>query len=119
MSYYKDNNSNGLTLIEVLISMVILVVGILSVMMMLSTAAKGNAEARKMTRALNIAEDRMDKFLYGGLNCTGNSSLNEYSVILDHSISYKVNGTNYCKVTVNWTSSGKQREISLQTLKKE
>jgi Tfp pilus assembly protein PilV len=113
------NKSSGLTLIEVLISMVILVVGILSVMMMLSTAAKGNAEARKMTRALNVAEAKMDEFLYAGLECTGSGSQNGYSWSLDDTEATPPDDTTYCRVTVTWTSSGDQKSVMLETLRSD
>jgi type IV pilus assembly protein PilV len=116
MSYIKMNKSSGLTLIEVLISMVILVIGILSVMTMLSTAAKGNAEARKMTRALHIAEDKMDEFLYGNGECNQTGSTNGFAWEM-HNSPNVVNGTLYCKATVSWTSSGQQKSVMLETLR--
>jgi len=117
MAFKNISKSSGLSLIEVLISMVILVVGILSVMTMLSTAAKGNAEARKMTRALHIAEDKMDEFLYGALNCTGSENQSGFTWRLNSTVVTPPDGTTYCRVTVTWTSSGKQREVFLETLR--
>ncbi|WP_027371584.1 type IV pilus modification PilV family protein [Desulfovermiculus halophilus] len=119
MPYYAKNNSDGLTLIEVLVSMVILVVGILSVMTMLSTAAKGNAQARKMSRALNVAETKLDEFLYGDEACSGSGNLNGYEWNYNSTASNPVNGTTYCKVTVSWSSYGDEKNISLDTLRAE
>ena len=119
MSYFKKKSAAGLTLIEVLISMVILAVGILSVMAMLTTAAKGNAEARKMTRALHIAENKMDEFLYGGKNCSDIDGSKDGYEWTSSSSSSPPNGTSHCEVTVSWTSSGKQRQVALETLRSE
>ena len=108
--------SEGLTLIEILISIVILVVGIFAVMSMLSSAVKGNAKARKMTRALNIAESKMDEFLHNG-NCSGQNQTEgvfEWSRIPNPSISPR-----YCRVTVTWIIYGQNKQISLETLKME
>jgi len=116
MSYSKMNNSSGLTLIEVLISMVILVVGILSVMTMLSTAAKGNAEARKMTRALHIAEENMEQFLLTG-NCSCTDAPGWIDACNNTSMASPPNGTSHCKVTVQWTSYGEQKTVNLETLR--
>ena len=117
MLYLNIEESKGLTLIEVLISIVILVVGIFAVMSMLSSAVKGNAAARKMTRALNIAESKMDEFLYGGLNCTGSDNQSGFTWSLDDTSVTPPEGTSYCRVTVIWTSSGKQKEVFLETLR--
>jgi Tfp pilus assembly protein PilV len=112
--FFKEHN--GLTLIEVLISMVILVIGILSVMTMLSTAAKGNADARKMIRALHIAETKMDEFLYGNGECSQTGSTNGFDWEM-HNSTNVVNGTLYCNATVSWTSSGNQKSVMLETLR--
>jgi Tfp pilus assembly protein PilV len=114
----KKNNSCGLTLIEVLISMAILMIGIFAVMSMLSTAAKGNAEARKMVRALNIAEEKMEEFLYGNGECYETGKTGEYDWEMNNSTQV-VNGTVYCNATVTWTSYGKDRAVFLETLRSD
>ncbi|MFO7877787.1 MAG: prepilin-type N-terminal cleavage/methylation domain-containing protein [Desulfovermiculus sp.] len=119
MSNNRINNSNGFTLIEVLISMVILVIGILSVMTMLSTAAKGNAEARKMVRALNVAEERMEVFLNNGACSCGTEPDWIEDCTPDTTSITPPDGTSYCKVTVSWKSFGKQKEVFLETLRSD
>jgi hypothetical protein len=80
---------------------------------MLSTAAKGNAEARKMVRALNIAEERMEFFLNNGKCSCGT----EPDCTTDTTSITAPNGTSYCKVTVIWKSFGKEKEVFLETLR--
>lgn len=113
----KKHNSSGLTLIEVLISMVLLMIGIFAVMSMLSTAAKGNAEARKMVRALNIAEERMEVFLQNGTCSCGTQPDWIEDCSPDMSSVTPPDGTSYCKVIVSWKSYGKDRSVSLETLR--
>ncbi|MDZ7760302.1 MAG: prepilin-type N-terminal cleavage/methylation domain-containing protein [Desulfovermiculus sp.] len=116
MFYLNTNNSEGLTLIEVLISIVILVIGIFAVMSMLSSAVKGNAEVRKMTRALNVAEAKMDEFLYNG-NCSGQNKkqgMFEWSRVF-----FTMNGVSHCKVVVTWSSYGEEKNVALETLRNE
>ena len=108
--------SSGFTLVEVLVSMVILVVGIFAVMSMLSSAVKGNAGARKMTRALNIAESKMDEFLYNG-NCSGQN--NTQGVFEWSRIPSTMNGVSHCKVVVTWSSYGEEKNVALETLRNE
>ncbi len=119
MARTNKDSASGFTLVEVLVSIVILVVGIFAVMSMLSSAVKGNAEARKMTRALNIAESKMDEFLYNG-NCSGQNQFEgifEWSRTSNSSLS--PNGTRHCKIAVTWSSYGEEKNVSLETLRNE
>jgi type IV pilus assembly protein PilV len=54
------NNSQGFTLIEIMIAMVIFVVGMLSVAAMQTSATKGNNTANRSTRAFTWCSDRME-----------------------------------------------------------
>jgi Tfp pilus assembly protein PilV len=113
----KKYNSSGLTLIEVLISMAVLMIGIFAVMSMLSTAAKGNAEARKMVRALNIAEERMEFFLNNGICSCGSEPDWIEDCIPDTTSITPPDGTSYCKIRVSWKSFGQEKEVFLETLR--
>jgi type IV pilus assembly protein PilV len=54
------NNTQGFTLIEIMIAMVIFVVGLLSVAAMQTSATKGNNTANRSTRAFTWCSDRME-----------------------------------------------------------
>ena|SRR6056297_3579097 len=117
----KKKNTYGFTLIEVLVSIIILCIGIFAIMSMLSNSAKGNSEARKLTRAVNLASSKLDIFLYNG---TCKNATQGIYTLKAQSDSVFPNGTNSttirsCKVTVSWESYGKNREIELTTLKQK
>ena len=54
------DNNQGFTLIEIMIAMVILVIGLLSVAAMQTSATKGNNNANRSTRAFTWCSDRME-----------------------------------------------------------
>ena len=112
MTRTNTDQDSGFTLVEVLVSLVILVVGIFSVMTMLSSAVKGNAQARKMVRAIHIAETEIEEFLDGDA-CSCPSTQGIYTCI-SNSTSMSVP---HCKITVQWNSFGKNKEVFLETLR--
>lgn len=57
------HNTDGFTLIEVLIAMVILSIGILTLYTMQIGAIKGNSKARTLTEIANIAQNQMEQIL--------------------------------------------------------
>jgi prepilin-type N-terminal cleavage/methylation domain-containing protein len=58
----KLRGKEGFSLIEVLISLVILAVGLLGLALFQTTAIKGNAIASKWTVATELAQDRLERF---------------------------------------------------------
>ena len=109
----KKNLRMGFTLVEVLISMVILGIGVLGVVSMLSSAIEGNAESRKMTRALNIAEKELEEFLIDGV-CDCSSLENHFFCNSSTNASFPVD---HCKITIYWNLLNSQKQIFLETLK--
>lgn len=114
------NIKKGFTLIEVLIALAILAIGLLAIVSMQSTSAKGNVEARKLTRAIRLAETRMEGFLSNG-NCDCSGSQDIYSLNCTnatHAENSRVpNGTVQCTVSISWQSYGKARDIEFKSLK--
>ena len=62
----KLRRQEGFSLIEVLISLVVLAVGLLGLAMFQVTAIKGNAIASKWTVATELAQDRLERFRHVG-----------------------------------------------------
>ena len=56
-------NQNGFTLIEVLVSMVVLSIGLLSIAAMQTSALKGNAQSNNLTERATIASNHIEHFL--------------------------------------------------------
>ena len=77
----KKNNSQGFTLIEVLIAMSIFAIGFLAVATMQITANKSTRRAVEVTEATAIASDRMERLMAlpydDGLLALGNHTLNQ------------------------------------------
>ncbi len=57
----RDHSARGFTLIEVMVAMGLLAVGIAGVMGLLTAGTRVNADARRMTRAVGIAQDLMNQ----------------------------------------------------------
>jgi len=66
MAGRKLRGTDGFSLIEVLISLVILAVGLLGLALFQTTAIKGNAIAAKWTVATELAQDRLEAFRHIG-----------------------------------------------------
>jgi len=66
MAGRKLRGQEGFSLIEVLISLVILAVGLLGLALFQTTAIKGNAIAAKWTVATELAQDRLERFRHVG-----------------------------------------------------
>ena len=56
----KKKNQKGFTLIEIMVTVVVLSAGVLAVAAMQTTAINGNASARGQTRATVLARDRLE-----------------------------------------------------------
>ena len=119
----------GFTLIEVLIVLAIFSIGILAVAAMQMTSTKGNASARRITEAVALAENRIERLLelpYDHDDLNPDPALNPHQAT---SGPYEINwtvtdtdldwdGSNDSKkvdVTVNWTYKG-DRNVSIQHL---
>jgi type IV pilus modification protein PilV len=61
MTKIAQDNQNGFTLIEIMITMLVLSIGILGVVKMQVSAVKGNSYASGLTEATTIAQDKMEE----------------------------------------------------------
>jgi type IV pilus assembly protein PilV len=123
----KNNNQSGFTLIEVLISMVILSIGLLGLSTMQGFFAHGNAQSREMTRATDIAVNHIEtlanltntldpKLAIGahGLQ-TGNFYPRDYN--LSWSVVDNLNNTLSITVTVSWNKNGRPHRVIFPWIK--
>ena len=116
-------NQDGFTIIELLISMVILVVGILTLQLLQITAIKGNYSSKKISEATNLAENKIEELVNLNYN---DGDLAEglyvetqdgYDISWDVSDDAEVNGTKTLAISVTWSDGGIQRTISIQNVK--
>jgi len=63
MNKITQNNQNGFTLIEVMTAMAIFAIGILGVAKMQLLAIEGNSNARGLTEASNLAQNKMEELI--------------------------------------------------------
>ncbi len=113
-------NSNGFTLIEVLVAMVILSVGLLGTAALITGIIKGNKVSNRITTATTLAQDKMEEIKRDGYSNAGDetkaslpSPYDQYErkvTVIDPSPAANMKTVT---VTVYWESS---ESISLQTI---
>jgi len=111
-------NRGGYTLIEVMVGLLVLAFGILGIGAMHIHSMRGNAEARDMTEASNLAMDQLESFMAGGYDSVQASE--EPAVRGRYSMEWTVEedadaeNTKTIAITVSWESEGKPRSISMK-----
>ena len=118
--YMRSLDSNGFTLIEVMISMVVLVVGMIAVMSLVSIVMKGNLSSNRMTTATTIAQDKMEELIAmdiddilidSGTDTTHNIDYYWYSDVTPNTIA---TDTKTVSVEVYWSPPGSSSANSVQ-----
>ncbi len=62
---FKLNKKNGFTLIEVLISILILAIALIGMIALVGVIVKGNANSKAVTTATTIAQERLEHLIRG------------------------------------------------------
>lgn len=97
----------GFTLLEIMISMVILAIGLLALSSMQGTFATGNAQSRQLTHAINLASSKIEELKQKDYNAVGNDSSTirrkgrEY--VIDCNVDPK-NNSKQVQVVVTWNN---------------
>lgn len=134
------NNANGFSLLEVMISMAVFTIGILSVGLMQLSATNGNSGANQMSEALLFGSDQVEQILrwdYGddrfkstndiayvlpdgsnfvadGHQADGENKYNVYWQVTDDT---PVANSKMIDLTVFWMNQGMLRSFELTTIK--
>ncbi len=118
-------NSNGFTLIEIMLALGILAFGILAIASMEMSALNGTASAQRVTEAMTIAQDRVEKFV--ALSYTDSllspGTHNDTSPPAGYTVSWTVinnspvNNTKTINVTVSWTEKGANKSATISYIK--
>jgi type IV pilus modification protein PilV len=109
--------SSGFTMIEVLVAILILTIGIVSAIMMQTSAIHGNQYGNKITQATFLAEDKIEEIKnssdigseVGGTSQTG---------IFTQSWQFTAasGSARRITVTVSWAEQGSTRQVVLNTI---
>jgi type IV pilus modification protein PilV len=123
-------NKQGFTLVEFLIATIILSVGLLALINLQLTAIRGNSDSKEMTRAIFLAEKKMEELKntpYGSLSIgttqdTNNpiNGLGQTGGIFNRSWTIQdYSGSNFMRqitVNVSWTLRGQSHNTTYQTV---
>ena len=118
----KISNSEGFTLIEVLIAMTIFSVGILAVAVMQINSINGNASARKVTEASTVASNCLEQLMtlpYTDSDLSTDShqqTIGRFTldwVVTDNTA---VDNTKTVNVIVGWNDHGTNRNVSMHQI---
>jgi len=124
----KLKNQKGFTLVEVMISMLVLAIGLLGLAPMMVTAMYGNAFSKEVTSSAFLAQDSMERLKNQSVitpipfTQTDNGLFNVYNrtIRVDDSSSDGTVPPNVfrIKVTINWTDKkGLSRSETFSTYK--
>jgi prepilin-type N-terminal cleavage/methylation domain-containing protein len=129
-------NKQGFTMVEFLIAAVILSFGLLALINLQLTAIRGNSDSKEMTRAIFLAENKMEQLkntpfsslangttqdLNNPINGQGQSGgiFNRSWTVQSYTPPYSYSGSGFLKqLTVNvfWTLKGQSHNATYQTV---
>ena len=115
----------GFTLVEICVAMIIFLLGLLPLCRLQYATIQGNSYAYQLTRATNLAEQKMEALLTGSYDSltTGTitpDSIGRYTITWSRNVDSPIAGTTSVKVTVTWSDSqDKSHSISLDSIKGE
>jgi len=123
---------SGYTLIEILISMVILAVGLLALNAMQATFATGSGDSRSFTRAAQVASQQMEELRNADYdasdvqdtNSTGPTdhgpesvSLNGLEISISWTVEEIATSTKSITVTADWNYKGRDKSVTVSGVK--
>ncbi|MBI4763927.1 MAG: prepilin-type N-terminal cleavage/methylation domain-containing protein [Deltaproteobacteria bacterium] len=130
MTIFLQKNQQGFSLVEFLIAAIILSVGLLALINLQLTSIRGNSDSKEMTRAIFLAENRMEQLkntpyvsLGVGTTQDPNNPINgqgQSGGIFTRSWTIQnYLGSNFMKqitVNVSWTLKGQSHNANYQTV---
>ena len=123
MYNYLMERNEGFTLIEVLITLVILSVGLLALAGLQISAIKGNANSKRMTMAVSISEKKIEQIKHTSYTSIQSESAQQF---FDGGISFTrqvimadnnpFQNTKKIDITVTWKDGSKSHTVPLSTI---
>ena len=119
-------DNNGFTLLEILISVVVLSVGFMAIAGVTVSTMRGRSFSAAVTTATTLAQDKMEdirRLNYSGLPSTNSATVEDYGAIADYlhykrvvstKISDPAAGMKTAAVAVYWDSDN--HSVSLETI---
>ena len=115
-----SNNEKGVTIVEILMAMCILAVGILAVVAMQTSSARGNSNSLMSTDGLLFAVNQLETLMdrdwdHADLAAGAHSDTQDpYTITWNVTDNYVINNTKTINMTVRWSSWGFPKRISVQ-----
>lgn len=122
----KKHGEQGVSLVEVLVTLFLFVVGVLAVALLLDMSIHKNASARLMSEATEIAQYKMEKLMsasYRDAELDASSSPYGPSTIGKHSVFWVVqedvpmSGMKSISLTVTWNDFGVSKSFTVDSIK--
>jgi Tfp pilus assembly protein PilV len=117
---FKLYNNKGFLMIEVILAIALIAIGLFAVMSLTTAVIKGNAQSKKVTTAITLAQDKMEYFKgidYDDISETYTVSNDYY---LNALVQNNIPGTNTKTVTVGvyWNpgTTTSKHKVTLQTI---
>jgi len=142
MRFRRLSDTDGFTLIEVLIALVVFAVGVLGLALMQLSAIKGNSIANRVSQASTLASDQIERIMtwdYGDGRLDEDND-NTYTLSNGDDVTFDghqadpqgnydafwnvqenipATGSKTVEVTVIWLDRGQRKELTLSTIKIE
>lgn len=114
-----ESSNSGFSMIELLVSLIILAIGLLAIVSMQGTAMKGNNLSRSMTQGYYVGQRQMENLIQQGYGAVNNGtttrSMNDTNIT--YNINWQVTNNTYTQnvktinMTVSWSRKGENQNI--------
>jgi type IV pilus modification protein PilV len=118
----RITDSDGFTLIEVLIAIIVLVIGLLGVVGVATTVISGNTLARELTTATTLAQDKIEELKsadYATITTGDDTQESIYTRTWTVTADSPVAGMKTISVAVSFSWKGTTHTVTLKTMVKE
>jgi type IV pilus assembly protein PilV len=119
---YLVARGEGFTLIEVMMTLVILSIGLIALASMQISAMRGNSFSRRMTTAASVAEQVLEQVKntpYNNVQSQSSTQVSASNMTFNSQVSVTNNTPPNAKtvqVTVTWSDRGKSHNLQLATV---
>jgi type IV pilus assembly protein PilV len=116
-------SADGFTLIEIMITLVILSIGLMALSGLQVNAIKGNAFSKRLTTAVSIGQEKLEQIKntsYANVQSESSTQINKANMNFTRQVLVTNNtnpaNTKTVKVTVTWTQGSKSYTVPISTL---